>query len=57
MENYFLKQVADFCDRNGIGFIIENNPSPEEIEKIKVLIKKREELQKLFVERKKIFNK
>jgi hypothetical protein len=46
-----LKTIADYCDRKGISYTIDRNPSPEKIERIKASIKRKEELQKFFVER------
>jgi len=43
--------LTDFCERMGINYTVDRNPSPEKVEKIKASIKRKEELEKIFVER------
>lgn len=51
MKNNFLKEIGEYLDKHGINYTIDNNPSPDKIKMIKASIKRREELEKLFVER------
>ena len=46
-----IKILTEYLDGKGISYTIDNNPSPEKIERIKASIKRKEELQKFFVER------
>ena len=46
-----IKILTEYLDRNEISYTIDNNPSPEKIEKIKSSIKRRENLEKILVER------
>jgi len=46
-----LKRITDYLDRMGINYTVDRNPSPEKVEKIKTSIKRKEELEKIFVER------
>ncbi len=38
-----MKNLYDYMDKMGITYIIDRNPSPEKIEKIKKSIEKRDE--------------
>ena len=51
MKNDFLKEITEYLDRRGIKYTIDNNPSPEKINRIEALIKRREDLEKILVER------
>lgn len=46
-----IKFITDFCERMGISISVNRNPSSEEIKRIKASIKRKEELEKFFVER------
>lgn len=50
MENCF-EEMTDYCEKNGIKFTVDTDPSPEKVARIKASIKRKEELREFFIKR------
>jgi hypothetical protein len=49
MEKFKTKEYLDELDRMGVNYTVDNNPSPEDIERIKKSIERRDERLKQMV--------
>lgn len=50
MENYNIKILTDYLDKNGVIYKIELNPSPEKIKEIEEYFKRKEQMKKISLE-------